>query len=185
MKLLLVGLGNIGAEYVYTRHNIGFLVADRLAAQQKIAFKASRLAAMASFSHLDHKVYLIKPTTHMNNSGQAVKYWLHYLQIPLQQSLIILDDVALPFGVMRLRPKGSDAGHNGLKSIAQFLQSDDYPRLRIGIGSNFPKGKLSDFVLGHFNPQERQEINVYLDKASEILSAWCAQGIVYAMNHFN
>lgn len=185
MKLLLVGLGNIGAEYVYTRHNVGFLVVDHLAAQQKVAFRVGRLAATAFFTYHHHQVYMIKPTTYMNDSGKSVRYWLHHLKIPTEQSLTIVDDITLPFGTMRLRAKGSDAGHNGLKSIADALTSDHYPRLRVGIGNHFPKGKLSDFVLGNFNTKELQEINGHLDRAGQILLAWCNGGIVHAMNQFN
>ncbi|CDG50007.1 aminoacyl-tRNA hydrolase [Cardinium endosymbiont of Bemisia tabaci] len=185
MKLLLVGLGNIGSEYVHTRHNVGFLVVDHLAAQQKVTFQVSRLAAISSFAHHPYQVYMIKPTTYMNNSGKSVRYWLHYLKIPVEQSLTIVDDIALPFGRMRLRTKGADAGHNGLKSIAHALASNHYPRLRIGIGNDFPKGKLSDFVLNNFNEKELQTIDDHLDKACEILMAWCNKGIVDAMNLFN
>ncbi|MGI2261988.1 aminoacyl-tRNA hydrolase [Candidatus Cardinium hertigii] len=185
MKLLLVGLGNIGPEYVHTRHNIGFLVVDHLAVQQKVAFQASRLAAISSFIHHGYQVYMIKPTTYMNNSGKSVRYWLDYLKIPVEQSLTIVDDITLPFGTMRLRTKGADGGHNGLKSIAHALASNHYPRLRIGIGNDFPKGKLSDFVLKNFNEKELQKIDDHLHKACQILITWCNKGIVHAMNQFN
>ncbi len=185
MKLLLVGLGNIGSEYVYTRHNVGFLVLDYLAKQQKVAFQVSRLAAKASFAYKAHQVYMIKPTTYMNDSGKSVNYWLQYLKIPMEHSLTIVDDITLPFGAMRLRAKGSDGGHNGLKSIAHALASDGYPRLRVGIGNDFPKGGLSNFVLGKFNSQELEAIDSYLDKAGQILMAWCHGGILHAMNQFN
>ncbi|TSJ81260.1 MAG: aminoacyl-tRNA hydrolase [Candidatus Cardinium sp.] len=185
MKLLLVGLGNIGATYLYTRHNVGFLVVDYLAAQQKVAFQTDRLAAMAYFAYKHHQVYMIKPTTYMNDSGKAFRYWLHHLKIPIEQSLTIVDDIALPFGTMRLRAKGSDAGHNGLKSIAYALASDGYPRLRMGIGNDFPKGGLSNFVLENFNTKELQALNNHLDRATQILMAWLNGGIMHAMNQFN
>lgn len=185
MKLLLVGLGNMGAAYVYTRHNIGFLAVDYLAAQQKVAFRVSRLAATASFMYNHHQVYMIKPTTYMNDSGKSVSYWLHHLKIPIEQSLTIVDDITLPFGMMRLRAKGSDAGHNGLKSIAHALASNHYPRLRMGIGNDFPKGGLADFVLSNFNAKELQAIDGYLAKAYQILMAWCHGGMVHAMNRLN
>ncbi|ROT46898.1 aminoacyl-tRNA hydrolase [Candidatus Cardinium hertigii] len=185
MKLLLVGLGNIGADYVYTRHNVGFLVIDHLARQQKVTFQADRLAVMASFAYKDHQVYLIKPTTYMNNSGKAVRYWLNTLQIPIEQMVVTADDVTLPFGTMRLRAQGSAAGHNGLKSIAAFLAADYYPRLRVGIGNDFPKGGLGDFVMENFSPKALKELSFQLDKASEILLTWCHAGIVHAMNQFN
>ncbi|WP_419241875.1 aminoacyl-tRNA hydrolase [Cardinium endosymbiont of Nabis limbatus] len=185
MKLLLVGLGNIGVEYAYTRHNVGFLVVDYLAAQQKVTFRVSRLAATASFACKHHEVYMFKPTTYMNDSGKSVRYWLNHLKIPVEQSLTIVDDITLPFGTMRLRAKGSDAGHNGLKDIALALHSDCYPRLRVGIGHDFPKGGLADFVLGNFNTKEVEALNAHLDKACQILIAWCNGGIAHAMNQFN
>ncbi|MEF2228691.1 MAG: aminoacyl-tRNA hydrolase [Candidatus Cardinium sp.] len=185
MKVLLVGLGNIGASYAYTRHNVGFLVVDHLAAQQKVAFRVGRLAAVAFFAYNHHQVYMIKPTTYMNDSGRSVRYWLHHLNIPIEQSLTIVDDSTLPFGTMRLRAKGSHAGHNGLKSIAEALASDHYPRLRVGIGNDFPKGGLADFVLANFNTKELQDMDGHLDRASQILMAWSNKGMVYAMNQFN
>ena len=185
MKWLLVGLGNIGVEYTYTRHNIGFLVVDHLAHQQKAAFKGAKWATIASFAYKHHTVYMIKPTTYMNNSGEAVRYWLKYLAIPREQSVVIVDDIALPFGKMRLRSQGADAGHNGLKSISTCLQSNNYPRLRMGIGSDFPKGQLADFVLGNFLPKEQAELPFQLQHAGDILLALCNAGIVYAMNQFN
>ena len=185
MHLLIVGLGNIGNESVYTRHNIGFLVAHYLAVQQKTVFQVDRLASVAAFTYKNHQIYIIKPTTYMNESGKAVKHWLNTLKIPLEQSLTVVDDISLPFGTMRLRAKGSDTGHNGLKSIAAFLELDSYPRLRMGIGSDFPKGGLADFVLSNFSLKELEELPIQLDKASEILIAWCNAGIVHAMNQFN
>ncbi|WP_342264972.1 aminoacyl-tRNA hydrolase [Cardinium endosymbiont of Philonthus spinipes] len=185
MKLLLIGLGNIGVEYVHTRHNVGFLIVDYLAAQQKASFRLGRLATTAAFTYNNHQVYMVKPTTYMNDSGKSVRYWLHHLKIPVEQSLTIVDDITLPFGKMRLRPKGADAGHNGLKSIAHALHSDHYPRLRVGIGNDFPKGGLSDFVLSDFNTKELQELGGHLDRACQILMAWCRGGIVHAMNQFN
>ncbi|MBX9890019.1 MAG: aminoacyl-tRNA hydrolase [Amoebophilaceae bacterium] len=185
MKWLLVGLGNIGMEYTYTRHNIGFLVVDHLAHQQKAAFKSAKWATMASFTHKNHTVYMIKPTTYMNNSGEAVRYWLKQLAIPMEQSVMIVDDIALPFGKVRLRPQGSDSGHNGLKSISACLQSNNYPRLRMGIGSDFPKGQLANFVLGDFSPKEQEELPFQWHHAGDILLTLCNAGIVHAMNQFN
>jgi len=180
MKRLLVELGNIGDAYIYTRHNIGFLVLDYLVKQQNIVFKPDRLAHMAYSSCSGHQVYMIKPVTYMNNSGQSIKYWLQKLSIPMDQSLTIVDDITLPFSHMRLCTKGSDGGHNGLKSIASWLESDAYPRLRIGIGSDFPRGKLADFLLGNFLPKEQEELPFLLDRASEILMSW---RMVYTMNN--
>lgn len=185
MKLLLIGLGNIGIEYAYTRHNVGFLVVDHLAIQQNVRFHIDRLAYVASFDYNNHKVYMIKPTTYMNDSGKAVRYWLNTLKVPIAQSLTVVDDIALPFGTMRLRAKGSDAGHNGLKSIAGSLEVDAYPRLRVGIGDGFPKGRLSDFVLESFLPKELEALPFLLGSAREILTTWCSAGIVHAMNQYN
>lgn len=185
MKLLLIGLGNIGADYVYTRHNLGFLVVDHLAVQQGISFQVGRLASVASFTCKNNQVYIIKPTTYMNNSGKAVRYWLNTLKIPVERSLTVVDDITLPFGTMRLRAKGSDAGHKGLESIFTSLESSCYPRLRVGIGNDFPKGGLADFVLGNFSQKELKELPFQLDNASKILTTWCNAGIIHAMNQFN
>lgn len=178
MKLLLIGLGNLGSNYTYTRHNMGFLVIDHLAKQQQLSFQRNHLAYIASFALLLHEVYMVKPTTYMNESGQAVVYWLNRLHIPTEQSLTIVDDIALPFGGMRLRSKGSDGGHNGLKSIHTQLGSNSYPRLRIGIGHNFPKGKLADFVLSNFLPAESTMLPDQLDRAVQMITAWCNEKIV-------
>ncbi|TDG95679.1 aminoacyl-tRNA hydrolase [Cardinium endosymbiont of Culicoides punctatus] len=185
MKLLLIGLGNIGAAYVHTRHNIGFMVVDHLAIQQNVGFSTDRLAYITSFDFNNHKVYMIKPTTYMNDSGKAVKYWLNTLKIPIEQSLTIVDDITLPFGTIRLRAKGSDAGHNGLKSIAHSLGVDAYPRLRVGIGNHFPKGMLAEFVLGNFLPIELEGLPLLLEHTKEILITWCKAGMVHTMNQFN
>ena len=185
MKLLLVGLGNIGPEYACTRHNMGFLVLDNLAMQQKATFQSGRLAYVATFAYQHHQIYLVKPTTLMNNSGKAVSHWLNRLQIPIEQILIVVDDIALPFGKMRLNAQGGDAGHNGLKSVAHLLASFQYPRLRIGIGNAFPKGRLVDFVLGNFSEAEQKELPFLFNQSSEILLAWCNIGIVQTMNQFN
>jgi PTH1 family peptidyl-tRNA hydrolase len=185
MKLLLIGLGNIGDAYTYTRHNVGFLALDHLAKLQKASFQIDRLAFIASFVYRQHRIYMVKPTTYMNDSGKAVRYWLQTLHIPIEQSLTMVDDITLPFGTLRLRAQGSDAGHNGLKSIATCLDSNQYPRLRMGIGSNFPKGKLVDFVLSNFSSEELSALSVQLDKVSEMILTWCTAGMVHAMNQYN
>jgi PTH1 family peptidyl-tRNA hydrolase len=128
---------------------------------------------------------MVKPTTYMNDSGKAVRYWLQTLHIPIEQSLTMVDDITLPFGTLRLRAQGSDAGHNGLKSIATCLDSNQYPRLRMGIGSNFPKGKLADFVLSNFSSEELSALFVQLDKVSEMMLTWCTAGMLHAMNQYN
>ena len=140
-KFLIVGLGNIGNEYTDTRHNIGFNVVDTLANQLKVNFTLEKLAMYANGTYKGKQIHIIKPTTYMNLSGKAIKYWAEFLKIDLENVLVTLDDLALPFGTLRLKSKGSDAGHNGLRSIQTELQTQNYPRLRFGIGDNFQKGK--------------------------------------------
>ncbi|WP_339044077.1 aminoacyl-tRNA hydrolase [Cardinium endosymbiont of Tipula unca] len=178
-------MGNIGMEYAYTRHNAGFLVIDYLAIQQNVRFHIDRWAYVASFDYNNRKVYMIKPTTYMNDSGKAVRHWLNALKVPIAQSLTVVDDITLPFGTMRLRAKGSDIGHNGLKSIASSLGVDAYPRLRVGIGDHFPKGRLADFVLENFLPEELEVLSCLLGNARDILLTWCNAGMVHAMNQYN
>src|SRR5882757_2483820 len=153
-KFLIVGLGNIGAEYAGTRHNIGFDVVDALAAKQNVSFHVERLAEMVEIKWRGHILVCIKPTTFMNLSGRAVKYWMDKEKIALEHILVILDELALPLSKFRLRPGGSDAGHNGLTSIRESLGTDAYPRLRFGIGNNFPRGRQVDYVLGKWGESE-------------------------------
>ena len=152
MKYLIVGLGNIGAEYAETRHNIGFKVADALAAEAGAVFATGRYGSVAEFRHKGRTFVLLKPSTYMNLSGKAVSYWLKAEKIPQENLLVVVDDIALPFGTIRIRAKGSDGGHNGLKSIAELLGNSDYARLRFGIGGDFPKGFQVDYVLGEWTP---------------------------------
>jgi len=154
MKFLIAGLGNIGPEYEVTRHNIGFLTLDRLADNHKIDFSTHRLADKAELKYKGKQIHLIKPNTFMNLSGKAVTYWLQELKIPKENLLVIVDDIALPFGSLRLRSKGSSAGHNGLNNIELVLGGQDYSRLRMGIGNNFSKGQQVDFVLSPFEKEE-------------------------------
>ena len=147
MKYLIVGLGNPGPKYELTRHNIGFLTLDRLAGQKGEVFEVSRLAEVSSVKHKGRTLYLIKPTTFMNLSGKAVNYWLQELKIPKENLLVLTDDIALPFGTLRMRAKGSSAGHNGLKNIEQLTGGQNYPRLRMGVGDDFHKGQQVDYVL--------------------------------------
>ena len=156
MKYLIVGLGNIGDEYRDTRHNIGFNVLDAFAKASNIVFKDGRYGATADLSLKGRQLVLLKPSTYMNLSGNAVRYWMQQEKVPLENVLIVVDDLALPFGALRLKPKGSDAGHNGLKHIAAKLGTENYARLRFGIGNNFPKGAQIDYVLGHFSEEEKQ-----------------------------
>ena len=185
MKFLIVGLGNIGPEYELTRHNIGFLVLDRLADQHKADFAIDRHAYKADFSFKGKSVHLIKPTTFMNLSGKAVNYWMKDLKIPLENILIITDDIALPFGKLRLRPKGSAGGHNGLRHIEEVLETQEYARLRFGVGSDFPKGRQVDYVLSPFSPDEMAGILLSIDKACEGILTFCTSGISLAMNEVN
>src|SRR6267142_3208979 len=154
MKYLIAGLGNTGPEYELTRHNVGFLVLDRLADNHKIDVKTERLAERAELKYKGRQVQLIKPNTFMNLSGKAIAYWLQELKIPKENLLVVVDEIALPFGSLRLRAKGSPAGHNGLKNIELVLGSQEYARLRFGIGNNFSKGNQVDFVLTNFEQEE-------------------------------
>lgn len=185
MKFLIAGLGNIGAEYELTRHNIGFLVLDQLADQQKIDFASARLADKAEFKHKGRSIHLIKPTTYMNLSGKAVSYWLQALNIPRENLLVIVDDVALPFGTLRMRTKGSAAGHNGLKNIEETLGDQEYARLRFGIGSDYPKGRQIDYVLGNFSKEEFDALPDVMKKANEMILSFCTMGAAKTMSLFN
>lgn len=185
MKYLIAGLGNIGAEYELTRHNIGFLTLDQLADHLKVDFKTDRLAYYCEASYKGKGLHLIKPTTFMNLSGKAINYWLQQLKIPKENLLVIVDDLALPYGKLRLRPGGSSAGHNGLKSIEELLNTQDYPRLRFGIGNNYSKGHQVNYVLSNFNKEEMQEIKTRIDGACEIILSFCSIGIERTMAQFN
>lgn len=185
MKYLIVGLGNIGDEYRDTRHNIGFNVLDAFAKASNIVFKDGRYGATADLSLKGRQLVLLKPSTYMNLSGNAVRYWMQQEKVPLENVLIVVDDLALPFGALRLKPKGSDAGHNGLKHIAATLGTENYARLRFGIGNNFPKGAQIDYVLGHFSEEEKQQIGERIDTACEIIKSFCLAGIAITMNQFN
>jgi len=185
MKYLIAGLGNIGPEYELTRHNIGFLVLDRMADNHKIDFTTQRLADKAEFKFKGKQIHLIKPNTYMNLSGKAIAYWLQELKIPKENLLVIVDDLALPFGSLRMRTKGSAAGHNGLKNIEQVLNGQDYSRLRFGIGNEFQKGQQVDFVLSNFSQEEFSELPLLMDKAEEMIKSFCTIGPERTMNFFN
>jgi PTH1 family peptidyl-tRNA hydrolase len=185
MKFLIAGLGNVGAEYETTRHNAGFLVLDRLADRQDAHFEISRHAFKAEFKFKGRQIHLIKPTTFMNLSGKAVQYWLNELKIERENLLVITDDIALPFGKLRLRAKGSDAGHNGLKSIAAQLNTNEYARLRFGIGDHFAKGGQVDYVLGNFSKTEWDNLLPALDKACDMILGFASIGITQTMTQFN
>lgn len=185
MKYLVVGLGNIGSEYAGTRHNIGFIVADALAASCNATFATERYGAVARFRLKNKQIVLLKPSTYMNLSGNAVRYWKDKENIDLDNILVIVDDIALPFGAIRIKPSGSDAGHNGLKNIAELLGTQSYPRLRFGIGNDFPRGCQIDYVLGDFNPDERQTLQTRVDVAVDAIKDFCLAGIQDAMCRYN
>ena len=185
MKYLIVGLGNIGDEYHETRHNIGFMVLDALAKASNIVFKDGRYGATASLSLKGRQLILLKPSTYMNLSGNAVRYWMQQEKIPLENVLIVVDDLALPLGSLRLKGKGSDAGHNGLKHIAATLGTQNYARLKFGIGNNFPRGGQIDYVLGHFDEEEQKALPERIAIAGEIIKSFCLAGLNITMNQFN
>ncbi len=185
MKFLIAGLGNIGPEYELTRHNIGFLIADRLADRQKANFELTRHAYKTEFRFKGKIIHLIKPTTYMNLSGKAIAYWLQELKIETHNLLVLVDDVALPFGKLRLRPRGSSAGHNGLKNIEETLGHSNYARLRFGIGNNYHKGQQVNYVLGNFTPEEINQILPPIDKACEMILSFCTAGIEKTMSLYN
>ena len=185
MKYLIVGLGNIGAEYADTRHNIGFNVLDAFAKASNAVFTASRYGAVAEVKHKGRTLILLKPSTYMNLSGKAVHYWLQQEKIELSNLFVIVDDIALPFGSLRIRAKGSDGGHNGLKNINEMLGTQDYCRLRFGIGGDFPRGMQVDYVLGHWTEEERQALPERIDVAGEIIRSFTTVGIERTMNAFN
>lgn len=185
MKYLIVGLGNIGPEYHETRHNIGFMVVDNLAKAAGATFKDGRYGFTTTLSIKGRQLLLLKPSTYMNLSGNAVRYWMQKENIGIENLLIVVDDLALPVGALRLKGKGSDAGHNGLKHIAATLGTQNYARLRFGIGNDFPKGAQVDYVLGHFSNEDWKILPERLDMAGEIVKSFCLAGIDITMNQFN
>ena len=185
MKYLIAGLGNIGPQYELTRHNAGFLVLDRLADNHKINFATNRLADKAELKYKGRHLHLIKPNTFMNLSGKAVAYWLQELKIPKENLLVVVDDIALPFGSLRLRTQGSSAGHNGLNNIEEILGGRDYSRLRFGIGNDYPKGQQVDFVLSNFEREELDLLPALMDKSIEIIFSFSTIGVERTMNLFN
>ncbi|MEM7298482.1 MAG: aminoacyl-tRNA hydrolase [Bacteroidota bacterium] len=185
MKYLIAGLGNIGPEYELTRHNIGFLVLDRLADSKGVSFKQDRLAYSTEIKHNGRTLILIKPTTYMNLSGKAINHHLQHHKISKENLLVVTDDIALPYGKVRLKPKGSAGGHNGLKNIEQLTGGQNYPRLRFGVGDNFSKGRQVDYVLSPFTKDEMNELVLHMDKAIEAIFAFSTIGLERAMNHHN
>lgn len=185
MKFLIIGLGNIGEEYAHTRHNIGFDVVDYFAQQYQTPFASNKLADTATIKFKGRQLLLIKPSTYMNLSGKAVKYWLDKEKIPLHQSLTIVDDLAIPLQKIRLKASGSNAGHNGLKSIEEVVATVQYPKLRMGIGNQFSKGKQVDFVLGKWNETEKPIIEKKIIACKQIIENFVTQGIERTMTHCN
>jgi peptidyl-tRNA hydrolase, PTH1 family len=185
MKFLIVGLGNIGAEYAHTRHNIGFDVVEALAAKHNANFKVDRLASVAEIKLKGKTLVCIEPSTYMNLSGKAVKYWMEKEKIAIEHVLVIVDELALPLSKIRLRPGGSDAGHNGLKSIQESLLTNVYPRLRFGIGNDYPKGKQVDFVLGKWTEAELPVVNKKIAATIDVIESFVLTGIERTMNHAN
>jgi peptidyl-tRNA hydrolase, PTH1 family len=185
MKFLIAGLGNPGAEYELTRHNIGFLVLDKLASKLACEFKSGRYAEKTEGKFKGKALHLIKPQTYMNLSGKAVAYWMQELKIEKENILIIVDDIALPYGALRLRSSGSAAGHNGLKSIEALTGGQDYSRLRFGIGNDFGKGQQADYVLSNFSKQEFLDLPQHIDKAVEMILSFCTIGAARTMSLYN
>ena len=185
MNYLIVGLGNIGVEYANTRHNMGFMVLDAWAQASNILFESGRYGSLATVSFKGRKFHLLKPSTYMNLSGKAVNYWLQAEKIKQENLLVVLDDLALPFGSQRMRKQGSSGGHNGLKNIDECLGNNSYARLRIGISDNFAKGHQVDYVLGKWTSEEEKELPFIEDKAIEAIKAFVTLGPDRAMNVAN
>ncbi|MEC7159758.1 MAG: aminoacyl-tRNA hydrolase [Bacteroidota bacterium] len=185
MKYLIVGLGNIGDAYKNTRHNIGFDVVDCLAKRWSVEYEAGKLADVAESTYKGRQVTLIKPTTLMNRSGRAVAHWMQQKKVSLDKVLVIVDDLALDLGVLRLRGKGSDGGHNGIANINAILNTPRYARLRFGIGSNFSRGRQVDFVLGKWDKQEEEDVSFGIERAADATESFIFRGLANTMNVFN
>ncbi|MBT3622047.1 MAG: aminoacyl-tRNA hydrolase [Flavobacteriales bacterium] len=185
MKYLIIGLGNPGAEYENTRHNIGFKVLDKLAGLSNISFSTERLADVAEVKFKGRKLVLVKPNTFMNLSGKAVKYWMQQTKVDIENILVVTDDISLPFGIVRMRKKGSDGGHNGLKDIQAQLSTAAYPRLRFGVGNDFPRGKQAEYVLGNFLNEDYDTMDARTDLAVKMIQAFTTMGIGRTMSDFN
>jgi PTH1 family peptidyl-tRNA hydrolase len=185
MKFLIVGLGNIGSEYAETRHNIGFKVLDALAGASNLFFKTDRYGDVCELKHKGRMFILLKPSTFMNLSGNAVRYWMQQEKIALENVLIVTDDLALPYGKLRLRGQGSDGGHNGLKHINQILQTTQYARLRFGISAEFAKGQQVDYVLGLWSEEELKTLKEHIDRAGKAVLSFGLIGLPRTMNEVN
>lgn len=185
MKYLIAGLGNIGPDYVHTRHNIGFDVADALAKSLSTDFSSNKKVWVAEGKLKGRQVAIIKPTTYMNLSGEAIRYWLQELKIPKENLLVITDDLALPFGTLRMKPSGGAAGHNGLTNIIECLQTEQFARLRFGVGNDYPKGKQVDYVLGHWASAESAMLVPRVELAVEMIKSFVSAGLAQTMNTYN
>lgn len=184
-KFLIVGLGNIGAEYVNTRHNIGFKILDHFAKKESISFQTAKLGDVAEFKIKGRTLVLLKPNTYMNLSGKAVKFWMEKENIEKENILVITDDLNLSFGTIRIKTKGSDGGHNGLKSIQSLLNTTEYPRFRFGISDQFKKGQQVNYVLGEWDEEEKSKLPERLEKSAEIIQSFALAGLNNTMNEFN
>ncbi|MDR2791871.1 MAG: aminoacyl-tRNA hydrolase [Tannerellaceae bacterium] len=185
MEFLVAGLGNIGAEYAGTRHNVGFRIVNRLAEDAAASFTAQRYGSIARFRVKNAGLILLKPNTYMNLSGDAIRYWLQKEEMPIERLLVVVDDLALPFGTLRIKPQGSHAGHNGLKNIQDRLATSTYARLRFGIGNDFPQGRQLDYVLGAFTPEETEALPPLVTQAADMVRSFCLSGIQTTMNLYN
>lgn len=185
MKYLIVGLGNIGDEYVGTRHNIGFRTVDAFAKKQGVEWADKRYGAIAKTRVKNAELTLLKPSTYMNLSGQAVRYWAQQEKIPLENLLVIVDDLSLPVGKVRMRGNGSAGGHNGLKNIESCMMTQNYARIKFGIGNDFPKGTQVDFVLGQFSDEDNKIIDEKVEYVGEMIKSFCLQGLERTMNQYN
>ena len=184
-KFLIVGLGNIGEKYNNTRHNIGFKILDEIASKENVTFESQKLGSVATFRFKGRTFTLLKPSTYMNLSGKAVKYWMTKEKIPLENVMIICDDLNLNFGAIRVKAKGSDGGHNGLKDINAILQTQQYARFRFGVGSEFSKGRQVDFVLGEWDADEQKLMSERLEKSHTLVKSFGTAGLNNTMNSFN
>ncbi|MCU0349832.1 MAG: aminoacyl-tRNA hydrolase [Flavobacterium sp.] len=184
-KFLIVGLGNIGSEYVNTRHNIGFKIVDFLAKTEGSTFSTVKLGEIAEIKVKGKTLLLLKPNTFMNLSGKAVKYWLEKENVPIENLLVITDDLNLAFGTIRIKPKGSDGGHNGLKNIQLLLNTSEYPRFRFGISDSFKKGQQVNYVLGEWDEEEKEKLKERLEISSEIIKSFALSGLANTMNTYN
>ncbi len=184
-KYLIVGLGNIGEKYNNTRHNIGFKILDRLAEKEKIAFETKKLGDIARFRYKGRTFILLKPNTYMNLSGKAVNYWLKIEKIPLENTLVVTDDLNLNFGTIRMKSKGSAGGHNGLTHIIELLQSSNFARLRFGVGSEYKKGQQIEHVLGNWSEDEIEQLAERIEKANRAIISFALSGMANTMSEFN